>query len=251
MTAVGVNLLWCVPGQVGGSEEYLTRSLAGLADQAPDLELLLFVLPGFARAHPDLAAAHEVLEAPVSGRWRSWRVAAEWTWLARGARQRQVALLHHGGGTAPRGPEVPVVLTVHDVQYLVFPQHFAPLKRAWLRRTVPTGLRRASVVATPSAFVKGTLVDAFGVDPDRIAVVPHGVPVGSATPSAEGDEALRTRYGLRGPFVIYPAATYPHKNHGLLLDALRCSRRPTSSSCSSGAWVGARPRCKTPSARWA
>ena len=29
---VGVNLLWCLPGEVGGSEEYLARQLAGLHD---------------------------------------------------------------------------------------------------------------------------------------------------------------------------------------------------------------------------
>ncbi len=32
---VAVNLLWCVPGDVGGSEEYLVRQLIGLADQPP------------------------------------------------------------------------------------------------------------------------------------------------------------------------------------------------------------------------
>ena len=36
---VGVNLLWLVPGVVGGSEEYTTRLLRGLAQSAPaDLE---------------------------------------------------------------------------------------------------------------------------------------------------------------------------------------------------------------------
>jgi hypothetical protein len=33
-TRVGVNLLWCVPGKVGGSEEYLTRQLLGLHELA-------------------------------------------------------------------------------------------------------------------------------------------------------------------------------------------------------------------------
>ena len=28
-----VNMLWCVPGKVGGSEEYLVRQLLGLAEQ--------------------------------------------------------------------------------------------------------------------------------------------------------------------------------------------------------------------------
>ena len=33
---VGVNLLWLVPGVVGGSEEYTVRLLAALRDLDPD-----------------------------------------------------------------------------------------------------------------------------------------------------------------------------------------------------------------------
>ena len=44
---VGVNLLWCLPGAVGGSEEYLARQLAGLADVAPEIDATLFVVPGY------------------------------------------------------------------------------------------------------------------------------------------------------------------------------------------------------------
>jgi hypothetical protein len=41
VTTIGVNLLWCLPGQVGGSEEYVTRFLAEVPGVAPELELLL------------------------------------------------------------------------------------------------------------------------------------------------------------------------------------------------------------------
>ena len=33
---IGLNLLWLVPGVVGGSEEYTTRLLGALMDLAPD-----------------------------------------------------------------------------------------------------------------------------------------------------------------------------------------------------------------------
>jgi len=36
MTEVAVNLLWCRPGQVGGSEEYLARLMAGVAELQDD-----------------------------------------------------------------------------------------------------------------------------------------------------------------------------------------------------------------------
>ena len=55
---VGVNLLWLVPGVVGGSEEYTVGLLTALAESAPpDVELTLFVNDDLAAAHPDLVAA--------------------------------------------------------------------------------------------------------------------------------------------------------------------------------------------------
>ena len=227
MTAVGVNLLWCVPGRVGGSEEYISRLLAPLATAAPDLEIVLFVLPGFTVAHPELSSAFEIVTAPVSGAQRSVRVLAERTWLAREVRRRHLDLVHHAGGTAPPGSNrAGVVLSVHDIQYAAYPQYFRPVKRAWLRYEMPASLRRARVITTPSEFVRGSLVEELGADAERIAVVPHGLPAGFASDNFD-EEALRARYDVPGPFLVFPAVTYPHKNHLLLLDALaRLEDRP-------------------------
>jgi alpha-1,3-rhamnosyl/mannosyltransferase len=220
VAAVAVNLLWCVPGKVGGSEEYVTRALGPMAEEAPDLELTLYALPGFEAAHPDLADQYEVVVAPVDGERRSVRVAVERTWLAAQVRRRRPSLLHHPGGiVAPGSGSVPVVLSMHDIQYVAYPEYFGTVKLAWLRRQLPSSLARAQVITAPSQFVATSLVDAHCVDPARLVVVPHGLPASfAATPFDEGH--LRARYRIPGPFLLYPAATYPHKNHLVLLDAL-------------------------------
>ena len=56
---VAVNLLWCVPGDVGGSEEYLVRQLLGLASHATPFVPTLYCLASFVDAHPELAAQFE------------------------------------------------------------------------------------------------------------------------------------------------------------------------------------------------
>ena len=53
---VAVNLLWCVPGDVGGSEEYLVRQLLGLGGQSSGFAPTLYVVRSFIEAHPTLAA---------------------------------------------------------------------------------------------------------------------------------------------------------------------------------------------------
>lgn len=224
MTEVAVNLLWCVPGAVGGSEDYLVRQLRGLDEVAGSVEPTLYVVEGFAQAHPELARRYRLVEAPLDGQVRGRRVWAEHGWLAR--RVRTAALVHHGGGSSPwhrsavGGPTPPVVLTVHDLQYRTYPEYFSTLKRTYLRTVVPRSVRAARVVTVPSAYVRGTVLSAWSLPPERVMVVPHGIEADLgrlATPEAE----LRRRYGLGdGPVLVYPAVTHPHKNHGLLLQLM-------------------------------
>lgn len=210
---VAVNLLWIAPGRVGGSEEYLARQLAGLPDDA-GIEPVLYCQPAFAGAHPGLAR-FELVPMPFRRDWRGVRVLAEHTWLR--ARSAGVDVTHHGGGTLPAAGRQPTLLTVHDVQYLSFPQHFSTARRAYLTRMVPRSVRRATLVATPSEYVRGTVIDAFDVDEQAVVVVPHGVEEVSV-PSAEAIAGVRARYGLGDrPYVVYPAITHPHKGHRLLV----------------------------------
>ncbi len=218
--AVAVNLTWCLPGLVGGSEQYLVRQLLGLAEQPGGHEFapVLYAAPGLAEAHPSLAASYPIVELPFSGRSRPARVAAEHSWLW--WRSRRVALAHHGGGTVPAVGPSPRLLTVHDLQFLEFPEYFSRLKLEYLRRRMPRACRRAEVIAVPSAFVASTITDAYAIDPGRIVVVPHGIEptIGVGRTSAE---ELRARYRLGdGPVLVLPAATFPHKGHHFLLDLL-------------------------------
>jgi alpha-1,3-rhamnosyl/mannosyltransferase len=192
----------------------MLRALAH--DRPDDLEHVLFALAPFVDAHPDLADAFETVVLPQSGRVKGLRVAAEQSWLPAQLRRRAVAVAHHAGGTVPlavtRRPERhrPTVLTLHDLQPLDHPEHFGAVKRRWLAGVVPASLRAADVVVAPSRWVADSAVERVGLDPRRVRVVPHGLPpVARPTPEPE----LRRRYELPGRVVLYPAITYPHKDH--------------------------------------
>lgn len=215
MTDVAVNLLWCVPGEVGGSEQYLVRQLLGLAAQPGRFNPKLFSLASFVDAHPELAALYPVVAADVSGASRPRRILAEHTWLRR--QTAEADIVHHGGGTTPLVGRRPIVLTIHDLQYLTHPEYLTPNKRRYLERAIPHSVRRATVVAVPTDYVRGTVINAYGTDADRVVVVPHGVEP-SLGVNAPSEAELRATYGLGdGRFVVYPAITHPHKNHRFLL----------------------------------
>ena len=219
---VGVNLLWLVPGVVGGSEEYTTRLLRGLAeDLPPDLHVTLFALGSFAEAHPDLVAAYPTVTTRLDGRRKSERVAAEATWLAREAGRRNIELLHHAGGVIPPGPAIsrtPAVVTIHDLQPLLMPENFSSVKRRWLATMLPRSARRASMVFTPSDPASASVVEILGVPEERVRTVPHGIEPPTPVP-ADAIERVRARYRLGGEVILYPAITYPHKDHVTLVQA--------------------------------
>jgi alpha-1,3-rhamnosyl/mannosyltransferase len=218
---IGLNMMWLVPGVVGGSEEYTTRLLGAIAaESTPDLDLVLFVNSSFPRSYPDLVSTYRTHVAPVSGRRKGVRVAAETTWLAVRSRQLDLELMHHMGGILPAWRPTPCVLTIHDLQPLVLPEHFAVPKRIFNGIAVPRSVRAAPYVVTLTAYTKRDLVDRLGIDPDRVIVVPPGF--GSAAARIEGTDGrvVRAVYGLDDrPFFLFPAITYPHKNHLMLLEA--------------------------------
>jgi alpha-1,3-rhamnosyl/mannosyltransferase len=225
MLRVGVNLLFCSPGRVGGSEQYLVRQLLGLravaADPGPHLAVRAYASRRFLDAHRELAGeGFEGVASPVDTDRRPLRVAIEHSWLAVASRGDD--LVHHGGGTVPVVGRRPAVLTLHDLQFLSHPEYVAPVKLRYLRSMVRAGVRRAAVVATPTAFVRRTVLDAYDVAPERVVVVPHGVPDPDPDAGARSDPGeLRRRYGLGdGPVLVYPAITHPHKDHAMLLDLL-------------------------------
>ncbi|MFN2388397.1 MAG: glycosyltransferase family 4 protein [Actinomycetota bacterium] len=215
---VGINLLWLVPGRVGGSETYLARLLSGLAERSSELDYTIFALPQFADAHPHLAGTFKAAYAPVTGGWKSFRVAGENTWLATQCRIRKIDLVHHAGGTMPLVGRRRPLLTIHDLQYLYYPEYFTRTKLTFLKTMVPRSAEAARLVLTPSEFTRRTVIERLNIDPSIVVVVPHGIsPREHASGSGDASD-IRERYELAGPFFIYPAITYPHKNHLVLLE---------------------------------
>lgn len=218
---VGINLLWLVPGDVGGSEDYAVGLVRELAE-VEGLDLVVFCQAGLPAAHPDLAAVTELVVGPSRGNVRCLRLLWEAAWLPRQVRRRRLDLVHHLGGTVPplgRGRSVPAALTVYDLQPLFHPERFGPAKRVWLRTMLPRSAHRADAVLALTRHVRLQVIERLGTPADRVLVAAPGVRHGPHE-GHEAAEAVRRTYGLDGDLLLYPAISYTHKNHAVLLDAL-------------------------------
>ena len=207
-TRIAVNLLHVVPGEVGGSEEYAVRTLSAYARHgSPDLIPVLYVLAPFVAAHRPLCESFDTVVSPLDGTNRARRILAESTWLA--ARTADMDAVHHLGGRLPGRSRRPAAVTIHDLQPLFRPENFSPAKRAFMARSLPRTARQADLLVAPSHAVADKLASRLGVGAARIAVVSVGAEQIADGPNRPADP----------PTVLYPAATYPHKNHLVLIEA--------------------------------
>ena len=236
---VGANLLWLVPGDVGGSEDYCVGLLRQLA-QSGDVELAVFCQPELAEAYPDLAEAGVLVPGPGLGERRSLRLFWENSWLPYQVRHLGLDLVHHLGGTVPPVGSTRAVLTVYDLQPLTHPERFRPAKRAWLRTALPRSARHATKVLTLSEHVRQHVVRHLGVAPHNVLVVPPGVRGARCRDDAttQAAEAARRRHGFApgAELLLYPAIPYPHKNHEVLVRAMAdvVARRPEATLVLTG-----------------
>jgi glycosyltransferase involved in cell wall biosynthesis len=143
-------------------------------------------------------------------------VAGENSWLAAQCRIRKIDLVHHAGGTIPFIRTARSLLTIHDLQYLYYPEYFTTTKLRFLKTMVPRSAEAARLVLVPSEFTRRTIIERLSIDPSIVLVVPHGISPRSAREPAR---EIRERYEIDGPFFVYPAITYPHKNHLVLVEA--------------------------------
>lgn len=219
---VGLNLLYLVPGQVGGSEVYARELVGALARARPELELLAFAndegAPSLARA--GWPANVRIVRLPVRGANKPARIATELARLPPAARRHGVQLLHSLGTTGPIAAGVPHVLSVLDLIYAHYPETFPRAARMGLHAVVGPAARRADRVVTISEAVKRDVVERLGVPAERVDAVLLGMGTDTdrAAPAAPGPLRERLRLG-DGRVVLCVSAALVHKNLPRLIDA--------------------------------
>jgi glycosyltransferase involved in cell wall biosynthesis len=106
-----------------------------------------------------------------------------------------------------------MVVTIHDLNFLVRPVDYDPAYVRWATIQFKRSARTAAKIVADSAFVAGQLSDYFQVPPERVTVAHLGI-----------DHALRNepalqRIGPNGRYALFVGQLEPHKNVPLLLDA--------------------------------
>jgi glycosyltransferase involved in cell wall biosynthesis len=112
------------------------------------------------------------------------------------------------------GP-IPTVYTVHDQNYEHMPELFDADYIRWRRTLMNAVTAEASAIIAISRFVAEDVLRIFPEARNRIHVVKWAPYISNV-----GDGMSKSLQNLPQRFVLYPAVTYPHKNHINLIRAL-------------------------------
>jgi glycosyltransferase involved in cell wall biosynthesis len=195
----------------GGIAQYTRQLAAWLPRLAPADRFTLFrACRPRAPWTPAAALRQRRLLTPPHHRWDQVLLPLE---LA----GERLDLLHGPDFTVPARRRCPAVVTVHDLAFLRYPEiQTADSLRHYGQ--VAHVVRHVERVIVDSACTAADVEALLGVAPDRIRVV-HLAPTPAPLPDPAQLAAVRARYALDGPFLLYVGTLEPRKNLGTLLRA--------------------------------
>ncbi len=160
------------------------------------------------------------LPASIQTRWVSEnpykRLALD---LPRHLRRDRPDLLHVQY-TGPLFTSTPLVVSVHDVSFLEYPQYFTRFRATQLKITVRRTVERAAAILTPSEFSRKAILRHYSLDEEKVVVVHNAVSSEfRAIDRQLAQGAVQRKFGIAGPFVLTVGDLQPRKNHWGLLQA--------------------------------
>lgn len=124
----------------------------------------------------------------------------------------KIDAVHGTNFVVPPARRAAEIVTVHDLTPLRFPELCTPTSLAYpglIRRA----LGRGAVVHTPSATIAAEVVEEFGVTPDRVRAVPHGIPGNHCSPLSAPSEPEQP------PYILALGTVEPRKDFPTLVRA--------------------------------
>jgi glycosyltransferase involved in cell wall biosynthesis len=202
----------------GGISNYALRLIRALA--ALDASTDYCILHSRKDHAPPLPAANFrpiACWTPSHHRLERWTLGAELARLG-------LDLLHSPDFIPPAFGYRRSVITVHDLNFLYYPQFLTAESRRYYNRQIAWAVRRADHILADSHATKADLISMLSVEPEKVTVV-HLAADPTYHPLV-GKEAqkIAAKYGLKPGYLLFVGTLEPRKNLPGLLQAYRLLR---------------------------
>ena len=206
--------------QGAGIARYVDRLVDALAamDDGPELAPYSTAGPPGAVPWPGVAAARRLPYGPRA--WRALTLLSHGSGIPLPGWPPPCDVVHATDIVSPLAVRVPTVMTVHDLSFLIFPEHHTVLNRANLAFVTPRAARRASRVIADSQATARDLTSRCAVPAAKIRVIYPACDHERFHPMPDEHSApTLTRLGLRRPYILFVGTWEPRKNLIALLES--------------------------------
>lgn len=215
---IALNLLYLIPGTVGGTETYGVSLVRALAAIDPQNEYYIFLNREAQFLDLPLPGNFHVVACKVYGKSRVLRYAWEQLVLPFQLRAFRIDIVHSLGYVGPLMSPCPTIVTIHDANFIAVKSDMSAMKRIALHFfSTQSGLRSNRVI-TVSEFSKAEILRALALNSNKISVTHHGPREwarGITTPSWDD---LRKYYCIREPYLVAFGGSASHKNISGLIE---------------------------------
>ncbi|HST79029.1 MAG TPA: glycosyltransferase family 1 protein [Verrucomicrobiae bacterium] len=154
---------------------------------------------------------------------RAWQTASNLLWthlrLSDRVALSRFDVLHSPAYIAPLNSPCPAVVTVHDITYLLYPEHFASWWVAYMKAVMPRVLRSAAAIICGSQHSKADIVRTYRVPAGKVHVIPYGID-SRFSPSAKLDPHWAAQLNIRREYLLHVGELSHRKNIPTLLRAV-------------------------------
>ena len=113
-----------------------------------------------------------------------------------------------------------IVVTIHDLIGVVFPEHLSLPSRFYWSKWLPHINRNADLIIADSECTKGDIIRYMRVDPKKIRVIPLATNEGFCFQKNEQEiNSICLKYSIQRPFVFFLGNVEPRKNLPRLIRA--------------------------------
>ena len=213
---VGIEIRYIEMGASGGIAPFLKGVLEALIGRNPQHQFSVYGTI-FNRGLVDAGRANVMVEAlPLSDTWQYLQYALN----------RDAVDVLFRGYPAPDDLRFPLrkqIFCIPDLQHEHYPDFFSAADLGYRREAFAKALGGAGAIGTISEFARGTIRASPQTRCGDIFLMPPALKRAAGADGADAASracaALSARLDGIGPYFLYPANLWPHKNHARIIEA--------------------------------
>ncbi len=214
---IGINLLYLIPGVVGGTETYASGLLHGLAQIDHENDFVIFVNREGSEWPIPHAPNFSRIICPVSASSRLSRYHYEQLKFPKLLVDHRIDLIHSLGYVGPLFNHCASVVTIPDLNFISQKHTMSWIRRLVLRYFSTRSTRRADHVIAISFFSRNEILKALKLPPNITSVTHLGPIKRNDTHSPDDSGDIGHIWGICKPYIAAFGGSAPHKNISSLI----------------------------------